>query len=243
MAWNDNEMASMDNSYGYGYGSNSAQQDSEPKPPTFGELAGTSAYWKPENIGDTITGTIESWETEPYKAYGATEQARSKSGKLKWQYRVILSDTGLKDKPDDDGRRTLYLKTWQVTRNIVEGLKTAGFDPSNGPQKGMRMRVTYTGDDKPFAPGFRGAKILKFDFQPGHGNAAPSSPQGPRPLAPSAPASQQTTGPAIGGEAGQKVLALAARGQSAERISQLTGIRLDAVKQEIAASKTDNPQF
>lgn len=235
MAWNDNDMADMSNSYGsQNY---SSQQDSEPQPPTFGELAGTSAYWKPENIGDTITGTIESWETEPYKAYGATEQARSRSGKLKWQYRVILSDTGLKDKPDDDGRRTLYLKTWQVTRNIVDGLKAAGFNPSNGPQKGMRMRVTYTGDDKPFAPGFRGAKILKFDFQPA------GQQQGPKPLAHDNPQSQQPSSPAIGGEAGQKVLALAAQGQSAERISQLTGIRLDAVKQEIAASKTDNPQF
>lgn len=232
MAWNDNEMASMDNSYGY---NNQPQQDSEPQPPSFSELAGTSAYWKPENIGDTVAGTIESWETEPYKAYGSTEQARSKSGRLKWQYRVILSNTGLKEKPDDDGRRTLYLKTWQVTRNIVEGLKKAGFDPNRGPQNGMRMRVTYTGDDKPFAPGFRGAKILKFDFQP-------AQQQSQKPVA--QPANQHHAAPAIGGEAGQKVLALAAQGQSAERISQLTGIRLDAVRAGIAASKAaDNPQF
>lgn len=233
MAWNDNETASMSNTYGsQNYGN---QQDNEPQPPTFGELAGTSAYWKPENVGDMVAGTIESWETEPYKAYGATEQARSKSGKLKWQYRVILSNTGLKEKPDDDGRRTLYLKTWQVTRNIVEGLKTAGFDPNRGPQNGMRMRVTYTGDDKPFAPGFRGAKILKFDFQP-------AGQQAQKPVA--QPASQHSTASAIGGEAGQKVLALAAQGQSAERISQLTGIRLDAVKAEIANSqKATDPNF
>lgn len=234
MAWNDNETAAMSNSYGYS--NSSTQQDNEPQPPSFGELAGTSAYWKPENIGDMVAGTIESWETEPYKAYGATEQARSKSGKLKWQYRVILSNTGLKEKPDDDGRRTLYLKTWQVTRNIVEGLKTAGFDPNRGPQNGMRMRVTYTGDDKPFAPGFRGAKILKFDFQP-------AGQQSQKPVA--QPANQpKPSNQAIGGEAGQKVLALAAQGQSAERISQLTGIRLDAVKAEIANSQQANdPNF
>lgn len=233
MAWNDNETASMSNTYGSQTYSN--QQDSEPQPPSFGELAGTSAYWKPENIGDMVAGTIESWETEPYKAYGATEQARSKSGKLKWQYRVILSNTGLKEKPDDDGRRTLYLKTWQVTRNIVEGLKNAGFDPNRGPQNGMRMRVTYTGDDKPFAPGFRGAKILKFDFQPAQQQAT-------KPVA--QPAVQHSASSAIGGEAGQKVLALAAQGQSAERISQLTGIRLDAVKAEIANSqKATDPSF
>lgn len=234
MAWNDNETAAMSNSYGSQNYSN--QQDNEPQPPSFGELAGTSAYWKPETVGDMVAGTIESWETEPYKAYGATEQARSKSGKLKWQYRVILSNTGLKEKPDDDGRRTLYLKTWQVTRNIVEGLKAAGFDPNRGPQNGMRMRVTYTGDDKPFAPGFRGAKILKFDFQP-------AGQQQPKPVA--QPASQQKpSSQAIGGEAGQKVLALAAQGQSPERISQLTGIRLDAVKQEIANSQQANdPNF
>lgn len=231
MAWNDNEMTAMSNSYG------SNQQDNEPQPPSFGELAGTSAYWKPENVGDMVAGTIESWETEPYKEYGTTEQARSKSGKLKWQYRVILSGTGLKEKPDDDGRRTLYLKTWQVTRNIVEGLKTAGFDPNRGPQNGMRMRVTYTGDDKPFRPGFRGAKILKFDFQP-----AGQAQQSQKPVA--QPASQHHTAPAIGGEAGQKVLALAAQGQSAERISQLTGLRLDAVKAEIANSKqATDPNF
>lgn len=234
MAWNDNEMNGMSNSYAYS--NSSTQQDNEPQPPSFGELAGTSAYWKPETVGDMVSGTIESWETEPYKAYGATEQARSKSGKLKWQYRVILSNTGLKEKPDDDGRRTLYLKTWQVTRNIVEGLKTAGFDPNRGPQNGMRMRVTYTGDDKPFAPGFRGAKILKFDFQPA------GQQQSQKPVA--QPASQHSTASAIGGEAGQKVLALAAQGQSAERISQLTGIRLDAVKQEIANSQQANdPNF
>ena len=235
MAWNDNEMNSMSNSYSSQSYSN--QQDSEPQPPSFGELAGTSAYWKPENVGDMVAGTIESWETEPYKAYGATEQARSKSGKLKWQYRVILSNTGLKEKPDDDGRRTLYLKTWQVTRNIVEGLKTAGFDPNRGPQNGMRMRVTYTGDDKPFAPGFRGAKILKFDFQP-------AGQQNQKPLVQDTPAAQHSTAPAIGGEAGQKVLALAAQGQSPERISQLTGLRLDAVKAEIANSKqASDPNF
>lgn len=234
MAWNDNEMNGMSNSYAYS--NSSTQQDNEPQPPSFGELAGTSAYWKPETVGDMVSGTIESWETEPYKAYGATEQARSKSGKLKWQYRVILSNTGLKEKPDDDGRRTLYLKTWQVTRNIVEGLKTAGFDPNRGPQNGMRMRVTYTGDDKPFAPGFRGAKILKFDFQPA------GQQQSQKPVA--QPASQHSTASAIGGEAGQKVLALAAQGQSAERISQLTGIRLDAVKQEIANSQqATDPNF
>ena len=236
MAWNDNEMTAMSNSYSSQNYNN--QQDNEPQPPSFGELAGTSAYWKPENVGDMVAGTIESWETEPYKAYGATEQARSKSGKLKWQYRVILSNTGLKEKPDDDGRRTLYLKTWQVTRNIVEGLKTAGFDPNRGPQNGMRMRVTYTGDDKPFAPGFRGAKILKFDFQPA------GQQQAQKPLVNNTPASQHTAAPAIGGEAGQKVLALAAQGQSAERISQLTGLRLDAVKQEIANSKqATDPNF
>lgn len=235
MAWNDNEMNSTSNSYGYN--SSSAQQDSEPQPPSFGELAGTSAYWKPETVGDMVAGTIESWETEPYKAYGATEQARSKSGKLKWQYRVILSNTGLKEKPDDDGRRTLYLKTWQVTRNIVEGLKTAGFDPNRGPQNGMKMRVTYTGDDKPFAPGFRGAKILKFDFQP-------AGQQASKPLVHATTAVQHSSTPAIGGEAGQKVLALAAQGQSAERISQLTGLRLDAVKQEIENSKqATDPNF
>lgn len=236
MAWNDNEVNGMDSAYGNSYGAQSAsQQNNEPQPPSFGELAGSSAYWKPENIGDMVAGTIESWETEPYKAYGTTEQARSKSGKLKWQYRVILSNTGLKEKPDDDGRRTLYLKTWQVTRNIVEGLKTAGFDPNRGPQNGMRMRVTYTGDDKPFAPGFRGAKILKFDFQP-------AQQQAQKPVA--QPASQQKPPTAIGGEAGQKVLALAAQGQSPERISQLTGIRLDAVKQEIANSKqATDPNF
>lgn len=232
MAWNDNETAAMSNSYGY---NNQTQQDSEPQPPSFGELAGSSTYWKPENVGDMVAGTIESWETEPYKEYGTTEQARSKSGKLKWQYRVILSNTGLKEKPDDDGRRTLYLKTWQVTRNIVDGLKTAGFDPNRGPQNGMRMRVTYTGDDKPFRPGFRGAKILKFDFQPAQQQAT-------KPVA--QPASQHSTAPAIGGEAGQKVLALAAQGQSAERISQLTGLRLDAVKAEIANSKqATDPNF
>lgn len=233
MGWNDNEMNSTSNSYGY---NNQPQQDSEPQPPSFGELAGSSAYWKPENVGDMVAGTIESWETEPYKEYGTTEQARSKSGKLKWQYRVILSNTGLKEKPDDDGRRTLYLKTWQVTRNIVEGLKTAGFDPNRGPQNGMRMRVTYTGDDKPFRPGFRGAKILKFDFQPA------GQQQAQKPVA--QPASQHSPAPAIGGEAGQKVLALAAQGQSAERISQLTGLRLDAVKAEIANSKqATDPNF
>lgn len=234
MAWNDNETTAMSNSYsGQTYNN---QQDSEPQPPSFGELAGSSAYWKPENIGDMVAGTIESWETEPYKEYGTTEQARSKSGKLKWQYRVILSNTGLKEKPDDDGRRTLYLKTWQVTRNIVDGLKAAGFDPNRGPQNGMRMRVTYTGDDKPFRPGFRGAKILKFDFQPA------GQQQAQKPVA--QPASQQKPSTAIGGEAGQKVLALAAQGQSAERISQLTGIRLDAVKQEIANSQQANdPSF
>lgn len=239
MAWNDNEMNGMDQTFGQ-----SGQQEATPTPPTFAQLAGTSAYWKPQTIGDTIQGTIESWSTEPYKEFHSNTQARSQSGRLKWQYRVVLAGTGLHESEDDDGRRTLYLKTWQVTRSIMDGLKAAGMDSTDYPKPGTRMRVTYTGDAKPFQPGFRGAKVFRFDFQPGRGNAAPASPQGPRPLAPSAPASQQATGQAIGGETGRKVLQLAAQGQSPEAISRMLGIRLDAVRAEIAASKTnDNPQF
>lgn len=239
MAWDSNDMAGMDSAYGQ-----QTQQQDSPQPPTFAQLAGGGEYWKPQNPGDTITGTIESWETEPYKAFGSTEQARSQSGRLKWQFRVTLTGTGLHDKPDDDGRRTLYLKTWQVTHAIVDGLKAAGLDATNYPKPGTRMRVTYTGDAKPIHPGFHGAKILKFDFQPAQGGTAvPATPQGPRPLAPGAPASQQATGQAIGGETGRKVLQLAAQGQSPEAISRMLGIRLDAVRAEIAASKTTDPQF
>lgn len=63
-------------------------------------------------------------------------------GNPKWQYRVDLQ-TELREAPDDDGMRSIYLK-FRSKKVVVAAVKQAG---ATRLERGGRLALTYTSDD------------------------------------------------------------------------------------------------
>lgn len=209
---------------------NAAQQQAQQTvtPPSFASLTSGGNYFKFKQIGDKISGTVDKWDIEPYIPYGGTQQARSQSGKPIWQFKVVLTDTGLADDEDDDGTRTMYFKTYQVSRQITEALQAAGLDTTHAPAPGVGCEIAYVGDDRPIRPGFKGRKQYQFRFSARTAQSQTSAQTATTaPQTPAHPTPQQE----------QQVRQLSAQGQSAERIAGLTGLTVQQVDDII------NPAF
>lgn len=198
-------------------------------------MATGGAGAKFENIGDTITGTIVSAEIR--------QQTDIKDGKpLTWddnsprmQMLVTLA-TDLRENPDDNGHRTLYVKgsTKAGSKSLHDAVRAAVIDSgTKGLEPGGRLQVSYVGTEPSTTRGFNDRKLYQATYTgPDHAAAtgdylgtAPAPVQQqptPAPVQPApaavAPAVPAATPPTTAAPTGQDM---------AEKARQLIALSID----------------
>lgn len=141
----------------------------------------------PENPPATVTGTIESVHP-PEEILDPKDQ--KPTGKS--QVRIVLN-TSLRDPEidDDDGRRTLYVKSW-MRGAIGDALRKAGIKE---PEVGAQLTVTFTHTEPPERPGLSASKHFTASYVPAANAAAgefltaTGNDTPPAPVSPQRPAS------------------------------------------------------
>jgi len=146
-------------------------------------------------IGTTVEGEIvEPPRVEQQRDLTTGEAKYWADGSPMLQLRVVIQtgqiDTSI---PDDDGRRTLYVRG-NMLRAVRQAVRTAG---ARGLEVGGRLKVTYSGDGEPTKRGFNPPKLYEASYTPPSAAAAnallmgdttsPATPQAPAPAAPAAP--------------------------------------------------------
>jgi len=88
-------------------------------------LAGGSASisWKDAPIGHTVSGTVVASETVQENDYDTGEPKFYSDGNPAWQV-VVTLQTDLREEPDDDGQRRLYLRGQMFTALRKEMART-----------------------------------------------------------------------------------------------------------------------
>lgn len=145
------------------------------------------------NPGDTVVGKIlsidEVQQTDPKT--GAPQFWDEYKTQPKMQYRVTLQ-TDLRDQPDDDGHRAVYLKgsrkpeTKSSLSATLEAVKQAT-GGSTDLREGGYLRLTYVGDGAKTNAALSAPKLYEAQYQAPQVNLGQPAPASQ----PSAPAPQQ----------------------------------------------------
>lgn len=110
----------------------------------------------PDEPPASVTGTIEA-------VFPKEEILDPKDQKPtgKFQKRIILQ-TDLRDRDidDDDGRRTLYVKSW-MRGAVAEALRKAGVKE---PEIGAKLTVVFDHTEPPDRPGLSASKHFKAEY-------------------------------------------------------------------------------
>lgn len=107
-------------------------------------MGGGVASAKFENVGTTITGTIEDLTASQQTDFTTGELRTWPNGDPMMQVVVTLA-TDLRDPDvtDDDGLRKVYVKGKSLTAAVRDAVRRAG---AKGLEPGGTLTVTYTGD-------------------------------------------------------------------------------------------------
>jgi hypothetical protein len=119
-------------------------------------MGGGAASARFDQPGDTVTGTIaDPPEVRQQTDIKTGDPVFWPSGDPKMQLLVTLQTT-LKDDPDDDGKRRVYVKGKSLTDAVREAVRAAG---AKGLEVGGTLTVTYTGDGTASQRGFNPPKL------------------------------------------------------------------------------------
>lgn len=211
----------------------------------FNSTGGTrSAFNKDSQPGATVTGTLASDPDVRQATDFQTKQPAYflKSGKPKFEV-VFDLQTDLREDPDDDGRRSVWVHWWGVQRDaLTEAFKQFG----RKPHKGDTMTVTFDGfvqlENAP-----QPAKHYTFKFEAGLPGLTPQSTAAP---ATPAPAGAFSTPAAQGGTLTAQQIAqiqqLKAVGKTPDEVAALTGIPKQLILQQAgnrpAAQAANEPE-
>lgn len=102
-------------------------------------LSGNAQAVKFAAPGDSIDGTVVRKEVRPITKMGTGEVDTYKSGDIKYQILATLQ-TNLHEDNDDDGQRTLYIKSYMMSA-VKQAVAQAG---AGELEIGAWMRVTFT---------------------------------------------------------------------------------------------------
>lgn len=197
----------------------------------FNSTGGTrSAFNKDSQPGATVTGTLASDPDVRQATDFQTKQPAFflKSGKPKFEV-VFDLQTDLREDPDDDGRRSVWVHWWGVQRDaLTEAFKQFGRQP----HKGDKMTVTFDGFvNVENAP--QPAKHYTFRFEAGLPGLTPQTTATP---ATPAPAGAFSTPAAQGGTLTAQQIAqiqqLKAIGKTPDEVAALTGIPKQLILQQ-----------
>lgn len=123
-----------------------------PQAPSIAQLlSGGGKYFPFKEIGDSITGIVETvHDPEQQTDFETNAPLTKPDGSPKWQFRIDLQ-TDIRNDEDDNGKRTLYVKGW-MTGAIGDALRTAG---AGGLEPGARLTVAVISQDPPPRKGMR----------------------------------------------------------------------------------------
>ena len=199
----------------------------------FNSTGGTrSAFNKDSQPGASVTGILSSDPDVRQATDFQTKQPAYflKSGKPKFEV-VFDLQTDLREDPDDDGRRSVWVHWWGVQRDaLTEAFKQFG----RKPHKGDKMTVTFDGFvNVENAP--QPAKHYTFKFEAGLPGLAPQSPSAP--ATPAQAGAFSTSTPAMqGGTLTAQQIAqiqqLKAVGKTPDEVAALTGIPKQLILQQ-----------
>lgn len=177
--------------------------------------------FKFDQVGATVTGTVESAEVVQKKNFDSGEPEFWDDGKPIEQVRIVLQ-TNLRDQPDDatgedDGLRAVYVKGWgDQLRELRRAVKASGADDI---EAGGTFTATYTGDGE-VAKGKRGfpPKVYAYEYRKPSGTAGLIG--GQEQAAPAAQPQQQAAPAPVAGQPTAEQLAafqayMASQGQQA----------------------------
>lgn len=169
---------------------------------------------KPENVGETITGTITGTEVKQVIEYGGTKPQTWSDGSPQLQILIRLTTA--------DGEGTVYVKNWGKQRAaLLSAIKNGGFETAGTAlAPGNRFSVTFVGEEpNEKNPRLNPAKIYRYEIRAG------ANPQVTQAL----DNSQFDNEPPAGEPAQVDIPALIKAGMSDEQISGMTGIPADTI--------------
>lgn len=124
-------------------------------------LGGGGQSAKFENVGDAVTGTVESTEVRQQTDFQSGQPLTWDDGSPRQQLVVSLR-TGQKDDADDDGVRKIYVKgskkpgSQSLHDAVASAVKQSG---AKGLEEGGTLTVTYSGDEPPQQRGMSPRKL------------------------------------------------------------------------------------
>jgi hypothetical protein len=133
------------------------------------DLSGGSKSWKPEAIGDKISGTIISAKRVQQTDFTSGEPLTWADGSPRWQT-VVELQTDLRDQgDDDDGIRSVWLKggtKFEAAQGkgvsgevaLANAAKDAGLKDID---EGQKLTIAVTGLAKPTTRGFQPARLYQ----------------------------------------------------------------------------------
>ena len=129
-------------------------------------VGGRSFFNRDTPIGASVTGTVTSATLQQITDY-VTKQPRTWDDGRPQQQVVITLETNLCDGPDDDGTRSVYIKTWGIQgRALRDAIRASGATRASEILiPGTVMTATLTGT----TPSSMGtpAKVYAYTFQRG----------------------------------------------------------------------------
>lgn len=202
----------------------------------FNSTGGTrSAFNKDSQPGATVTGTLASDPDVRQATDFQTKQPAFflKSGKPKFEV-VFDLQTDLREDPDDDGRRSVWVHWWGVQRDaLTEAFKQFG----RKPHKGDTMTVTFDGfvqlENAP-----QPAKHYTFKFEAGLPGLAQKAAPTTATTAPAAagafitPAAPAVQGGTLTAQQIAQIQQLKAVGKTPDEVAALTGIPKQLIIQQ-----------
>lgn len=130
------------------------------------------------NIGDTVTGVVVDYKKQNQTDMETGEVKTFKNGDPMPMFRVVLQ-TELRDTPEDDGLRTIYIRggarpeTKSMMAATIAALRAAGVSKI---VKGGKLSVTYSGNGTASKRGYNPPKEYTAQYAPPQsGQTAPVS--------------------------------------------------------------------
>lgn len=108
-----------------------------------------------ETLGTAHTGTITALDAVQQTDFKTGELLTWKDGSPRMQVVATIA-TALREDPEDDGLRKLYIKGKNLTEAVRNAVRAAG---AKGLSEGGTLTVTYTGDGVPAERGLSAPKL------------------------------------------------------------------------------------
>lgn len=146
-----------------------------------------SAFTKHSPVGTSVTGTIVSAELRQINDYSTGKPRFWDDGKPQMQVAIRIQ-TALREGPDDDGIRGVYIKTWGKGREALqEAIKAAGgLKASDVLLPGAQFTATFIGTE----PSKAGdpTKLYRYEIKPASAVGIDAALDTPAPATSAAPA-------------------------------------------------------